>query len=139
VIRFKITTRVVALFVLAFVCLNAAGALCVAYCRSLGSDLAEIESTSHCTRTDPSGSLTTGDSVKDASVDCCPMFVVFAAPIGKQPVTGKTIVVQSSSLEQTYVEILAHLRERDSSFENYRGPPPLDSRTDRIKHRVILI
>jgi hypothetical protein len=138
VTRFTKKTRFIALFVLAFICLNAAGALCVAYCRSLGDNAAEIETASHCTRSRQTGPSIAESSVESANVESCPMFVVFAAPIGKPTLSGKT-VARIALTELPFVELVEPFKYSDLSSVNYRGPPPLDRRPDRIKHRVILI
>jgi len=139
----SITTRVLTVFVLAFICLNGFGALCVAYCQTVE---ASNEKAEHC----PGGSgvLTKANSatVPDtpavteigANDDCCPLTVAFvAAPIESKQQTPAPSVMMA---ELSYIDhvLLKVERPFSNSILPYRGPP-IDRRLDRVMHCVLLI
>ncbi len=139
----SITTRVLTVFVLAFICLNGFGALCVAYCQTVE---ASNEKAEHC----PGGSgvLTKANSatVPDtpavteigANDDCCPLTVAFvAAPIESKQQTPAPSVMMA---ELSYIDhvLLKVERPFSNSIPPYRGPP-IDRRLDRVMHCVLLI
>jgi hypothetical protein len=79
------------------------------------------------------------DSVDDGEFDCCPMTVsFFAAPLEKHSFSVKqpaaVLVVKPEVFSPEFRSFTPLL-----SAVNYRGPPPLDRRVERIKHRVLLI
>lgn len=138
-----ITTRVLTVFVLAFICLNGFGALCVAYCQTVE---ASYEKAEHC----PGGSgvLTKANSatvpdtpaVTDigANDDCCPLTVAFvAAPIESKQQTPAPSVMMA---DLSYIDhvLLKVERPFSNSIPPYRGPP-IDRRLDRVMHCVLLI
>ena len=141
----SIKTKILALFVVAFVCLNAGGAVCVTYCQSfeLAADEAEHcplkKTEDHCDKTAASEPDSDAIALGSDEFDCCPMTVsFFAGPIEKRsfeisPVVA-TLVVRTGIVRRNEIFI----RTFKSAFD-YRGPPPLDRRVDRIKHRLLLI
>jgi hypothetical protein len=132
-----------AAFVVAFVCLNAAGALCVAYCRSNESVAATPD---HCplkkagTHCDRTADITDADAIKTSEIDCCPMTVsFFPAPLEKpsfnfEPATAALVVGRSDA---PLTPVLSKFTV--GVTESYRGPPLLDRRINRIKHRLLRI
>src|SRR5687767_13736630 len=86
--RHKASVRLTALFVVAFICLNAGGAMCVAYCQSF--DVAAEEEhcplkklSEHCDGADDDQKPFAASFVSH-SADCCPMTVsLFSAPVEK--------------------------------------------------------
>jgi|SRR5687767_6672370 len=143
-ITHSIKTKILALFVVAFVCLNAGGAVCVTYCQTFEITAEESEhcplkkTEDHC---DKGASEPRADAIAFGGdeLDCCPMTVsFFAGPIEKasfdiSPIVA-TLVVKTTVLRRSEIFI----RTFTSAFD-YRGPPPLDRRVDRIKHRLLLI
>lgn len=137
--RHSLKTRFLALFVTAFVCLNGAGAACVAYCQTMDEP---AETADHCPLkklAEDCDSDRPAFSAHDGEFDCCPMTVsFFAAPFEKHSYSFK----QSAAAA---VVPVGFIRAEYRSFTplissiSYRGPPPLDRRIDRIKHRVLLI
>lgn len=139
--RSRLQSRVVAIFVLAFICLNAGGALCVAYCQTF--DLAAEpehcplkKKTNHCDPSeDPSNVV---DKIGSHEMDCCPMTVsFFAGPVEKpsfsiEPAVFTPVPVVRLSTPR------ALLKPHDTPFPAYRGPP-LDRRVERLKHCIIRI
>lgn len=135
----SLKTRFLALFVMVFVCLNGAGAACVAYCQTMDEP---AESADHCplkklsADCDPEGAYF---SAHGGDFDCCPMTVsFFAAPVEKSSFSVKhataILTVKAEPLVLSF-----HSYTPLKSSISYRGPPPLDRRVDRIKHRVLLI
>ena len=140
--RHSIKIRFLALFVVAFICLNAGGAMCVAYCR--GTEAVEPES-DHCPlekleeHFDRAGDEKRSAVVRTSEIDCCPMTVsFFAAPL--EQVTFKFQAAASAAVSVSY-EHPTRPRSQVRSVEiiPYRGPPLLDCRTDRIKYRLLRI
>jgi|SRR5688572_9687685 len=140
-----LTTKLIAVFLVAFVCLNAGGALCVAYCQSTldsahetGEHSSLKQKSGHC---DPDNQ---GDDEQrlivagGSEMDCCPMTVSFiAGPIEK-----------SSFYAQVPARVLAPVfgfnetaffsRTSINIPPRYRGPP-LDRRISRLMNGVIRI
>jgi len=140
---FKI--KLVSIFLVAFVCLNAGGAVCVAFCQTtLESVSAPPEhcplkkKAGHC---DPAGedkNKPAAESIGDGQVDCCPMTVSFvAAPFESKTYSFETPAI--AALAKTRFREPAEFQTvQDSPRYAYRGPP-LDRRVDRIKHCILRI
>lgn len=132
-------TRSLALFVTVFVCLNAAGAACIAYCQTMD---APAETAVHCplkrAALDCAGQGSFA-AIEGHQLDCCPMTVsLLAAPLEKHSFTlKKPAAVPVLRFDASAVEAAAFAPL--SSAISYRGPPPIDRRTDRIKQRLLLI
>lgn len=141
--RRRIQIKLFAVFVMAFVCLNASGAACVAYCETF-EVTAETEHcplkklSEDCDKTnEPTPQSISLDSHE---IDCCPMSVSFF---------GVPVESKSFSFDQVSRDVLPQyvsLQPSSSVLSNtfaanfdYRGPPPLDRRFDRLKHRVFRI
>lgn len=137
--RHTLKTRFLALFVTVFVCLNGAGAACVAYCQTMDEP---EETADHCplkkvaTDCEPEGSFT---AVETSEFDCCPMTVsFFATPVEKPTFSFKQPAAALIVKPEVYRPEFRSVTPLHSSM-SYRGPPPRDRRIDRIKHRVLLI
>ena len=133
--------RFLALFVVAFICLNAGGALCVGYCQTFEVAAEEAEhcplkkATHHC---DTDKGSTDAIAIGSNEMDCCPMTVsFFGAPVEKQfrysPVVATT-VLETRPVRPTFVAVHSF-----AATFSYRGPPPLDRRVERIKHSLLRI
>ncbi|MGD9562137.1 MAG: hypothetical protein AB7F88_07945 [Pyrinomonadaceae bacterium] len=139
-----IARHITSLFIIAFVCLNAGGAVCVAYCQSALEAIAASEEhwplkkkAAHC---DPAQS----DQQEKASaavgneINCCPMTLSFVgAPFEKRtfhfetaefPVIAKSDFAAPATL----------ISSRQTFPPAYRGPPR-DRRVERLKHCIIRI
>jgi hypothetical protein len=137
--KHSLKVRFLALFVTVFVCLNGAGAACVAYCQTMD---APEESADHCPLKKLSTDCETDSkfaAVQSGEFDCCPMTVsFFAAPVEKSSFSIKqAAAVPSVHAEPSVLSFRSFTPLRSSM--SYRGPPPLDRRPDRIKHRLLLI
>jgi hypothetical protein len=133
--------RLLALFVTVFVCMNGAGAACVAYCQTMGPKADEAQHcplkrlSKHC---DPKENLHRL-SVGSGRMNCCPMTVsFFPAPIDKY---SFSIEKPSAVLLQKFYlpEFRLKVGSPSTKSTNYRGPPPLDRRVERIKQQLLLI
>jgi len=131
--------RFLALFVTVFVCLNGAGAACVAFCRTMDKPAAAAD---HCPLKKLSGHCKPDGpffSAHGSDVDCCPMTVsFFAGPIEKNSFSVKYASATPVVAAEVFIPRFHSLTPIRSSI-SYRGPPPIDRRPDRIKHRVLLI
>lgn len=134
-------TRLISLFVLAFVCLNAVGAACVGFCRVTGMpDAATKQSSHHCEmalKAEPDESVPSIG--KDLAAKPCPMMVsFFGGPVEKhQAPIVKTIAASTRPIDG-FQGVLLFTGSLLATF-SYRGPPLLDRRAERIKHRLLLI
>lgn len=134
-------TKIVALFVVAFICLNATGAVCVAYCRSfvIGTltEHCPLEKTSkHCDKTKQGGSHSI--SLGNVDSDCCPMTVsFFGGPIEKS-LNLIEIAARPETTATRFLEPQFKTSRHRAPTKQDRGPP-LDRRIDRIKHCIIRI
>jgi hypothetical protein len=140
--RLRQIRKLTSIFVVAFICLNAGGAVCVAYCQTFDIAAAESE---HCPLKKISNDCDGDDeqasdsaTVLGDELDCCPMTVsFFAGPIEKSSFSFDA-GVEIAEVAQTFVAPrFAALTLSDRSY-TYRGPP-LDRRTDRLKHCLIRI
>lgn len=140
--KHSVKIRLLAVFVVAFICLNAGGAVCVAYCRT--SDTAGLEA-EHCPlkkverHCDRSGEDTEPQAFQSNEIDCCPMTIsFFGAPIDK-PTFRYEPAVAVVTTKAEIAPLANAVSSVINSISNYRGPPPLDRRPDRIKHRLLRI
>ncbi len=137
--------RTVAAFVLAFLCLNVGGVLCLTYCTQIamatpaaGDDLHLSE---HCRKTKKAAEEKNKDSshLQANEASCCMLPVaMFSAPVEKRPEFAVKLIVASPA--EIRFELTAPVFSAHSSIviPVYR-PPPLDRRGERILHSVIRI
>ena len=134
--------KFIAAFLLLFVCMNAGGAVCVAYCRGVvlnaKSDHCPLaKQQRHCDKPAPieSDGKTALAAIK---LDCCPMLVSFIPGTleAKQQfdlTSVVTAVVKPGSTALPHVP-----RHRFETIPAYRGPPK-DERVLHITNRIIRI
>ena len=139
--RSRAQIRVFAIFVLAFICLNAGGALCVAYCQTFDI-AAEPEhcplkkKAEHCDPSENSSNLVS--VIGSHEMDCCPMTVsFFAGPVEKPSFSIEAAVFTPVPVVRLATPVV-RLKPHNTPFPAYRGPP-LDRRVDRLKHCIIRI
>ena len=137
-------TRFVALFVVAFICLNAGGAMCVAYCRSYmpAVDTAEHcplkKIDSHCNKKSNIETPADATALAGDEIFCCSVTVGFLpAPVEKS--FRFTSLVSTVAVERLTFKVRVISTPGFTSTFDYRGPPPLDRRVERIKHRLLRI
>ena len=139
-LRNRIITRFVALFVVAFICLNAGGAVCVAYCQSFDisakTDHCPLQELSeHCNKPRNKASDSNAIANTTREPDCCPFTISFiAAPVEKSSFPLQTIGALSPQ-EPTPSIFFVASQKRSIEHSAYRGPP-MDRRVDRLKHCI---
>lgn len=147
VLRYPRKIRYLAVFVLAFVCLNAAGAVCVAYCRGFTTvgEVAHHQSpekslSKHCDRSPGKGKHQNGRAISvGRNADVCPMTVSFLAASVEKKSFVIVEPVLAAVIETPRSPVAISIESSDLSRTEYRGPPPLDRRIERIKHGLLLI
>lgn len=141
--KHSVQTRLLAVFVVAFVCLNAGAAAGVAYCQAMAAAATDYcplkKKSKHCDKTTDADVGSQATSFASYEPDYCPMTVsLLAGVVEKKPVTvtdvSRTLVVTAKPppLFTSFAEIFT------ATFD-YRGPPLLDRRIERIKHQLLLI
>ncbi|MBA3352797.1 MAG: hypothetical protein H0U23_10295 [Blastocatellia bacterium] len=137
-------TRLLALFVVAFVCLNAGGGVCVAYCQTMDA-VVETDDCPLKKKSKDCAKGTDGDDGTQTTVwasyefDYCPMTVtLLAGPIEKNSVS-LTQDSQAAASKSLLLRPIGNFAAIFTATFNYRGPPLLDRRTERIKHQLLRI
>ena len=141
----SLKTKMIAMFLVAFVCLNAGGAVCVAYCQSIGkpvtagSDHCPLKKKgNHCDPSQQERSSETAASLSSNKLDCCPMTLSFiAAPLEKRAFAFETAPVPALIDEKARSPVFVR-NTAQTTIPAYRGPP-MDRRPDRLKRCVIRI
>ena len=137
--------KLIAIFLVTFVCLNAGGAVCVAYCQTAMETLSASQDhcplkkkASHCDPELQNNGFSAAESVGNGQIDCCAMTVsLIAAPIEKRTsLFGSAAALVSVKFRTDFPAALEPAWQ--ISPPRYRGPP-LDRRADRLKHRIIRI
>ena len=144
----RVTTNkgILAAFVLAFLCLNVGGVLCLTYCSQILSASAapvtdDAHLSEHCRQVKREAEQKNRDSSRIAAdeASCCMLPVaMFSAPVEKRPEFAVNLVVEAPP--EIRFELTAPVFSAHSSIviPVYR-PPPLDRRGERILHSVIRI
>ena len=141
--------RILAIFVLAFLCLNVGGAFCLTYCSQLilasetaSSDDAHLSE--HCRQAKREAEEKNRDSsrIDAGEASCCMMPVsMFAAPVEKQTRLADVIVADyTPAIDANYYtfSVPIFVATHTATIPVYR-PPPLDRRARRILHSVFRI
>ena len=139
----RINTKLISLFVIAFLCMNAGAILCLAYCGQAMKASAEHcplqKAAAHCPHSKTRQTTPTSNpSWEASSVKCCVLPVsVFAAPLQiKAGIETTTPVTASPEVVLTATIVPIHSRQIPKFY--YR-PPPNDRRIDRIRNQVFRI
>lgn len=134
-------TKFIAAFLLLFVCLNAGGAVCVAYCRSVvlnaeGAHCPLAKKGHNCDRPAPENKDETALSA--GKFDCCPMIVSFIPGTlePKQTFNTAATAVPVSNFVLTPLTVVSQYRF--ANIPAYRGPPK-NERVLHITNRVLRI
>ncbi len=133
-----------ALFVVAFVCLNAGGGACVAYCQTMAA-AAETEycplkkKSKHCDKATDVVSESQASSLASYEFDYCPMTVSLLAGLIEKNSNSVTDIARAVVVTSESPRSFASFAAIFTATFDYRGPPLLDRRTERIKHRLLLI
>ena len=139
----RINTKLISLFVIAFLCMNAGAILCLAYCGQAMKASAEHcplqKTAAHCPHSKTrQATPSSKPSWEGSSVKCCVLPVsVFAAPL--QIKAGiETAAPVTASPEVVVAGTFAPNNSRQIPKFYYR-PPPNDRRIDRIRNQVFRI
>ena len=134
-------TKLIAAFLLLFVCMNAGGTVCVAYCRSVVLNAADAhcplaKNGHHCDRSTKADS--NEPSISATKFDCCPMIVSFIPGTlePKQTFGTATDAVPATDFNVSLIVVVS--RYRFQNIPAYRGPPK-DERVLHITNRVLRI
>ena len=139
-------TKIVSLFVLAFLCLNVGGALCLTYCSQILPAKASTPDDSHISehcrlakqRAEKEQKDTEKVSVDAHSASCCTMPVsLFAAPVETR---NRFSAVFTAAMPVIALEFTApSLVDLTIPAMPVYRPPPLDRRVERLRNCVIRI
>jgi hypothetical protein len=141
--RSRIPTQLTALFVVAFVCLNASGAVCVAYCK--GFDIkAEKEHcpleqfSKHCNKKANRENGSKAINLPEGEMDCCPFTISFiSAPVESQNASVLTAAATPIRVALPATTFVSN-RKDPGTGTAYRGPPT-DHRIERLKNCILRI
>jgi hypothetical protein len=138
------TTRVLALFVVGFLCLNAGAFLCLAYCgKAMAAATAEScplkkAGISHCPHSQAATKDQDDASFAGSSVTCCMLPVgVFGAPLESKSGTITSVAVTTAIEKTEFVPVVLAASRQIPKF--YYRPPPNDARLDRVRNQVFRI
>ena len=136
--------KALAMFVLAFLCLNVGGALCLSYCTqftltaSVNADDSHLSE--HCRKAKKAAEeKNQNSSITANSAACCMLPMgLFAAPVEK--LNRFSVVVAEVNTPSVPIEFTAPvLAGFDAPAVPVYRPPPLDRRVERVLHCVIRI
>ena len=138
----KTKIRFLSLFVLAFLCLNAGGFVCLAYCgqslRAKADHCPLQRSKSHCPHSKAPAETTNDRAITAGSISCCIMPVsMIGAPleaIGRVDLAVVAVEAVRVAAVETPVAVYSRLIPK-----YYYRPPPNDKRPDRIRNQVFRI
>lgn len=136
------TTRLIAFFVVAFLCLNAGAFVCLAYCGKAFAATAEScplkkAGVSHCPHSQPVNN-NNGESFSGNSATCCMLPVgVFAAPLENNNVTITAVPVAQAIQTLEFAPVILAASRQLPKF--YYRPPPNDARYERVRNQVFRI
>ena len=134
-------SKFIAAFLLLFVCMNAGGAVCVAYCRSVISAATEAhcplpKKESHCDKSAPTSDG--GPALAATKFDCCPMIVSFIPGTLETKQNIKVAVAPTPASHITTAYFVTIPRSQFQNIPAYRGPPK-DETVLHITNRTLRI
>ncbi len=136
--------RLLSLFVVAFLCLNAGGLLCLAYCSQSFQAKADHcplkkKDSAHCRLSEKAKATADNASFETTFAKCVMLPIgVFFAPIEKKSnISLEPATIAESADEVIYAPAVL-VRSRQIPKFYYR-PPPNDSRFERVRNQVFRI
>jgi hypothetical protein len=143
----SIKTKLLSIFVLTFLCLNAGGAVCLAYCQGASAHIEKkddcplAKKSADCPHASHGQMPMQSDKAPIAeanSVTCCSLAInVLVAPIERRQMSHDVAVAVTAEPVGVVRRFeFAQIRLPDPVFAN---TPVLDRRSDRVKHRVFRI
>lgn len=137
--------RTLAAFLLAFLCLNVGGVLCLTYCTQIvmATPAAGYDShlSEHCRKAKQAAEEKNKDSsrLQAGEASCCMLPVaMFSAPVEKRLGFSVNMVVEAPPEIRFDLTAPVFSAHTSIAIPVYR-PPPLDRRGERILHSVIRI
>ena len=137
------TTRWLAFFVVAFLCLNAGAFLCLAYCNKAMAATAETcplkkAGMSHCPHSQTAGKNKDDESFVGSSVTCCMLPIgVFGVPLESKSGKITAVAVAAAIQKSEFGPVILAASRQIPKF--YYRPPPNDARPDRVRNQVFRI
>jgi hypothetical protein len=136
-------TKFLSLFVVAFLCLNAGGILCLTYCTQAVQAKADHcplkkQGAPHCPSSEKKAAPTENNSFEAVSVKCCLLPVsIFAAPL--ENTTGISVdAAVAANIEKIELTPVFSVQSRQIPKFYYR-PPPNDGQFERVRNQVFRI
>ena len=132
------TTKLISVFVVVFLCLNAGAFLCLAHCNNAvaaSADHCPLKKAplSNCHRS-KTAENTDNESFTGTSIACCMMPVgVFAAPLEKRSGTITSVPVTTVVADIDFAPLVLAASRQIPKF--YYRPPPNDARLDRVRNQ----
>lgn len=146
-LRRQASNKLMAMFVLAFLCLNVGGAFCLTYCTQIAmaaspavSDDSQLSE--HCRKAKKEAEERDKNATRidSDSASCCMLPVsMFAAPVEKQ--TRTELVIESAELinVEHFTFDAPSISPSHVAITSVYRPPPLDRRVERITRSVFII
>lgn len=134
-------TKLLSIFVVAFLCLNAGAFFCFAHCNTITAAEADHcplkKASSHCHRSKVTENKDDA-CFSGASITCCMLPVgVFAAPLEQKSGTISAVPVTPTVTSADFMPTPFLASRRLPKF--YYRPPPNDARVDRVRNQVFRI
>lgn len=136
--------KTLAMFILAFLCLNVGGAFCLTYCSQIAMAtpvVADAHLSEHCRKAKQVAEERNKDTSRvDADEASCSMLPValFSAPVEKRTIMSDVVMTEAAPPAVFRYSAPTVASVTTTAIPVYR-PPPLDHRVDRILHCVIRI
>lgn len=137
--------RILTAFVLAFLCLNVGGVLCLTYCSQIAMAAPVVADDSHLSEHCRKAKRDAEEKNKDSSriqvdeASCCMLPVsMFSAPVEERAGLIVELVAEAPPVVQFEISAPVLSAVNSPILPVYR-PPPLDRRGERILHSVIRI
>ena len=139
------TTRLLAVFVVAFLCLNVGAFACLAYC-----EIGVAQSASHCplqkagtphcplSQAAARKEQNENDAVAASTMTCCMMPVgVLGVPLEAKAGTITAVPLTAAVEKAEFAPVVFAAQRQISKF--YYRPPPNDARMNRVRNQVFRI
>lgn len=133
--------KLIAIFLAAFVCLNAGGMLCVTYCSAADFAIAPAHEpvADHCGTAGQTSADPDAEAASGTSLDCCQMAASFiAAPVEKKFHSSDATAIAVQPEPPRVLAFSTRIARVPPPSDAYRGPP-MDRRLERLRQCVIRI
>lgn len=141
----KATTRLLAIFVVAFLCLNVGAFACLAYCEIRSTSAAthcplQKAGAAHCPLSQLAAKQdhNANDSIAGSAMTCCMMPVgVLGVPLEAKAGTITAMPLTAAVEKAEFAPVVFTPSRQISKF--YYRPPPNDARIERVRNQVFRI